>query len=278
MLISLLTALVERFRGRGIRGNKVPARQPVRRAAFRLEELEDRCLLSVTTTTVPAFTDIPTIVAIPDVLMTMQPRGNPTIAFVGDSIGFEYGYGTGAGIWSAVMAPLGAANYSMSGQTTQSLLFQFSLGQLLGIHPGEVVLSIGGNNLLQGDSPQDTAEGVLADVATIHQFLPQSNVIVMGILPGMQSPTAPYRAEGEQTNALVSQMLAGDPQATFVDLGWIFLQPDGTISDTMMFDYLHPTTLGYLDYTVALFPVLQANFPGFAPSPAPSTHSLIQSG
>lgn len=223
---------------------------------LRLEVLEDRCLPSVTTT-VPSLPDIPPIIAASDILSATQAKGNPTVVFLGDSISWEFVYGTGTAVWNNYMAPLGMANYGVFGQTTQTLLYQLSLGQLSGVNPAEVVLDIGANNLLQGDSPQDTAAGVLADVATIHQFLPQSHVLVLGVLPGMQSPNDPYRALVAQTNQLESQMLASDPQVTFVDLGSIFLQPDGTISSSMMFDYLHPTALGYLDLTNALLPVIE---------------------
>jgi beta-glucosidase len=242
---------------RGGRGTAARARQfrPVV-SPPQIELLEERCLLS-STTTIPAMAEVPGPIAQGDILAASQPKGNPSVVFVGDSISWQYAYGTGAPVWWTLMAPLGMANYGVTGQTTQSLLFQFSLGQLSGITPSVVVLDIGGNNLLHGDSPQATAEGVLADVATIHQYLPQSQIVVLGVLPGKESPQDPYRQEGAQTNQLVSQMLAGDPKATFVNFGAIFVQPDGTISTYMMFDYLHPTELGYIELTMFLLPVIE---------------------
>jgi lysophospholipase L1-like esterase len=249
------------------------ATESEKRTPPRLEVLENRCLLSAATTTVPALTDIPPLIAIADVVFATQVyKGNPTVVFVGDSISWEYAYGTGAVVWANFMAPLGMADYGVPGQTTQSLLFQLSLGQLAGIHPSMVVLDIGGNNLLQGDTPQDTAAGVLADVIAIHQYLPQAQVVVLGVLPGKESPNDPYRLAGAQTNQLVSQMLAGDPKAEFVNIGNVFLEPDGTISNTIMFDYLHPTALGYWEMTGVLLPVLyptvSANPPAAPATPA----------
>lgn len=284
MLRSFFTRVVERFRG-GDWGRRIPpsVNRNRRTARPRLESLEDRCLPSVTTT-VPALSDIPTIVGYPDLLLATQSKGSPTIVFLGDSINFDYRYGMGAPVWSAFMDPLGAASFGIPGQTTQSLLYQLSLGQLVGVNPLVVVLDIGGNNLLQGNTPEDTAAGVLADVIAIHQYLPQTQVLVLGVLPGMQSPTDPYRLAGAKTDALVSRMLAGDPHATFVNIGSVFLQPDGTISNSIMYDYIHPTALGYLNMTSALLPVLeQALFPGSAPStptPAspPPSHTIVVSG
>lgn len=232
-----------------------------------VEVLEDRCLLS-STTTIPLPTQIPLVIALPDVLAATSPKGNPTVVFLGDSISYQYAYGTGAPVWNSVMAPLGMANYGVSGQTTQSLLFQMAQGQLIGINPSVVVLDIGGNDLLQGDSPLATAAGVLADVAAIHQYLPDSQVLVLGVFPGKQSPTDPYRTERQQTNQLVSQMLAGDSHATYLDLGPIFLQPDGTISTGTMFDYIHPTQQGYVNLTNVLLPIIeQAVLPSSSPIP-----------
>lgn len=248
------------------------------RTAPRLEVLEDRCLPSVTTS-IPSVTAIEPLVAIPDIVSAFEPKGSPTVLFVGDSISWEYANGTGSSVWNAYMAPLGMGNIGIVGQTTQSLLYQFSLGVLTGISPATVVLDIGANNLLQGNSPTDTAAGVVADVATIHLYLPQAHIIVLGVLPGKESPSDPYRQEGAQTNVLVHQMLTGDPTVTYVDVGGIFLQPDGTISTSMMFDYLHPTTQGYKDLTNALLPIIESTlFPNLlAYYPNPSTQSSNQS-
>lgn len=266
MISSLFATIAQWFRGQG-RAFSAPKRQRhfERFAAPpAVEVLETRCLPS-NTTVVPPLSEIPPLIAVMDVAFATQAKGSPTVAFVGDSISWQFAYGSGAAVWAAYLAPLGMANYGVPGQTTESLLFQFAEGQLVGINPAVVVLDIGGNNLLQGDSPAATAAGVVTDVSMIQQFQPQAQVIVMGVLPGMEYPSNPYRSEGAQTNQLVSQMLAGDPHATFVDFGSIFLQPDGTISTSMMFDYIHPTQQGYMDLTNALLPVIeQYLFPSFA--------------
>jgi lysophospholipase L1-like esterase len=123
-----------------------------------------------------------------------------------------------------------------------------------------VVLTIGTNNLLEGDSPLATAAGILANVNTIHEFLPAAQTLVLGVPPGSAKPSAPYRQEAAQTDALISEMLAGDPRARFVNIAPALEQPDGTISTFVLFDGIHPTTLGYLNMTEALAaPILQAS-------------------
>jgi platelet-activating factor acetylhydrolase IB subunit beta/gamma len=258
MRFPFLDGFLKRLRGIGqskvVPSSWVPDRRSI---PLTVEVLEDRCLLSASTT-VPEFNPFSSV-GMGDMLMASSPKGNSSIVFLGDSITWGFAYGTGAPIWSAFMAPLGAVDYGIIGQTTQSLLAQLSLGQLTGVKPSVVVLTIGTNNLLEGDTPQATAAGILADVNLIHLFQPQAQVLVVGVPPGEASPTNPYRLQVAQTNALLSQMLADDPQATFVNVGQAFEQPDGSISNTVMFDYIHPTTVGYLDWSTALaIPLIQA--------------------
>jgi beta-glucosidase len=216
-----------------------------------LEVLEDRCLLSAGTT-VPSLTGTNPLIGLADVYMATQPKDNPSIVFLGDSITWGFAYGPGASVWSSFWAPAGAADYGVIGQTTQTLLYQLSLGQLVGIHPSVVVLTIGTNNLEEGDSPQATAAGIFANVHAIEAYLPQTQVLVLGVPPGGASPTDAYRNEASQTNALVIPMLASDPHATFVNIAPALEQPDGAISNVTLADYIHPTILGYLDLTEAL--------------------------
>jgi lysophospholipase L1-like esterase len=258
MISSLFATIAKWFRGKALAFSAPKQQRRFERFAPppRVEALETRCLLS-STTNVPPISEIPPLIAVMDLAFAAAAKGSPTVAFVGDSISWQYAYGTGASVWASSMAPLGMANYGVPGQTTQSLLFQLIQGQLVGINPAVVVLDIGANDLLQGDSPAATAAGVLTDVVFIHQYQPQAQIIVLGVLPGMESPSNPYRSEGAQTNQIVSQMLASDPHSTFVNFGSIFLQPGGTISTTMMFDYIHPTEQGYQDLTNVLLPVIE---------------------
>lgn len=210
--------------------------------------------------TVPAPLDPNSIVEWWDATMVAQPKSNPSVVFVGDSITWGYEYGTGAPVWSAYLNPLSAADYGVPSQTTETLLFQLSLGQLTGMSPSVVVLMIGTNNLIQDhDTPQQTTAGILADINAIHLYQPQAQVLVLGVPPGEASPNDPYRAAVSQTDALVSQEVAGDPRATFVNIAPAFVQSDGSIPDSILFDGIHPTEQGYLNMTnVLLAPMVDA--------------------
>ena len=222
-----------------------------------VEALEDRCLLSALTT-VPSTIDILNPLTVPlDMLVAAQPKGNPNVVVLGDSIAAGYAYVTGMPVWSAFLAPLGAVDYGVGNQTTQTLLYQLSVGQLVGINPSAVVLIIGTNNLVEGDSPSATADGVLADVNAIHHYLPAAEILVLGVPPLGSRPNDPYRQLADQTDALVNQMLAGDPRAAFFNIAPSLEQPDGTVSNFMLLDTIHPTPLGYLDITAFLLVPLE---------------------
>ncbi|HEY7309790.1 MAG TPA: GDSL-type esterase/lipase family protein [Gemmataceae bacterium] len=216
-------------------------------------------------TTLPTLLGAPLVTVAGTFQTESQPRGNVSIVFLGDSITWGYQYGLGAPVWQSALVGLGAADYGVIGATTQSLLYQLSLGQLLGDGPSVVVLTIGTNNLLEGDGPDATAEGVLADVAMIHRFEPRAEVLVLGVPPGGASPNDPYRTQVNQTNALIAPMLVGDSRAMFANIAPAFEDGDGSISGLVMFDAIHPTTLGYANLTLALMTPLRTaeldNFP-----------------
>jgi beta-glucosidase len=233
-----------------------------------VEALEERQLPSATT--VPTISGASLITQVSDVLLATLPRDNGSLIFLGDSITFGYANGTGQPIWSSVFDSLGAVDLGAVGQTTQSLLYQLTLGQLAGYSPSVVVLMIGTNNLREGDSPWATANGVLVDVLTIHRYAPLAQVLVLGVPPGGSSLHDPYRAEVQQTNALIQQKSAGDARAMFLNPAAAFENPDGSISTQVLFDYIHPTLLGYARLTDLLAPGLaEACQASFLRDPAP---------
>ena len=55
---------------------------------------------------------------------------------------------------------------------------------------------------------------------------------------------APARAVNAEASTIFSK-LADDKHVFFMDIGKIFLSPDGSISRDIMGDQLHPTAAGY---------------------------------
>ncbi len=235
-----------------------------RRRPLTVEVLEDRCLPSVN----------PIDVAVPlgDVYMALMPKTNAPVVFLGDSITYNYAYGSGAGVWNAYLAPLGAANYGVSGQNTQTLLYQLGLGQLVGMHPSVVVLMIGTNDLVEGTPPLLAASGIVADVNAIHFYLPDAKVVVLGTPPGSANPSDPFRIAVDQTNALLPNLLAADPHAMFLNIAPAFVSADGTIPPSVMPDGFHPSDLGFLNLTSLIYPTIYQAMQTSAPVPSPAVN------
>src|SRR5579859_6893588 len=84
--------------------------------SLELAGLEERCVLSADTT-VPAVNPLDPAIGAADVVVAALPKGNPSVVFLGDSITWGFAYGSGAPIWAAMLAPLGAVDYGIPGQT-----------------------------------------------------------------------------------------------------------------------------------------------------------------
>ena len=182
----------------------------------------------------------------------MAAQGNANVLFLGDSITDWWGgpghssTSAGTSVFESQFAPLGAVNFGISGDQTQNLLWRLQNGEMDGIYPKVVMLDIGTNNFgLSGETPQQVAAGVTAVVNEIHKWSPTSKVLLLGIFPRGQSPNDPFRAEIRQANALISKLDDGGKTVEYLDIGSDFLQPNGTISPSIMPDFLHPSTLGY---------------------------------
>ncbi len=67
----------------------------------------------------------------------------------------------------------------------------------------------------------------------------------MAIFPRGESSTAPLREPIRQTDNLFARRFASDPAVTYLDIGFNFLAPDGTLPRTIMPDGTHPSDSGY---------------------------------
>jgi lysophospholipase L1-like esterase len=166
--------------------------------------LEDRCVPTFVRT-IPAADGVPPPQGATNAVTAPQVRANPLAVFLGDSITWGFANGPGAPVWSAIDGGGALADYGVKGQTTQGLLSQLAMGQLSGTAPAVVVLTIGTNDLLLGQSPQAAAAGILADLGAVHLLAPKAQVLVLGVPPGHFDPRDPYRQATVQTDAIVSR-------------------------------------------------------------------------
>jgi beta-glucosidase len=192
-------------------------------------------------------------------MLKREPK-NMKVMFLGDSITMMWrtqsGYEGGSKVWDRNYKQLNAGNYGISGDKTENVLWRITKSNdLQGTNPKVVVLLIGINNLLQKDSPEDTAAGIKKIVSNLRKKLPQSKILLMGVFPCWKSPKHPIRAKVKKVNASISS-LADNKHIWFLDIGNVFLEKDGSISKTILRDYLHLSEKGYERWAKAMNPKL----------------------
>jgi lysophospholipase L1-like esterase len=180
---------------------------------------------------------------------------NAEVIFVGDSIteGWE---GNGKEVWAKYYAPRHALNLGIGSDHTQHVLWRLEHGNIDGLAPKAVVVLIGVNNIPEeSNTVGDVLAGVTAVVRKLREKLPDTKVLVMGIFP-FREDFNPQRGRALQVNQALYH-LADDKHVFFLDIGDLFIQPDGKISKQIMRDFLHPTAEGYRIWAEAMEPTLK---------------------
>ena len=196
-----------------------------------------------------------------DGFVEQAKKGDINLLFLGDSI-TDFWRNRGSNVWARYYAPLHAANFGISGDRTQHLLWRMENGELNGIKPKVVVLMIGTNNTGKErdgktirNTPDEVVQGVTAVVHELHSKLPESKILFLAIFPRGQKGD-PIREEIKGINARLEK-LADGKNIVFLDIGLKFLEPDGSLSRDIMPDLLHPSAKGYEIWAQAMEPTLE---------------------
>jgi lysophospholipase L1-like esterase len=177
------------------------------------------------------------------------------VLFLGDSITDFLQNGNGAPLWTKYYAPLGALDFAIGGIRTSQVLWQVETGQVAMAAPKVIVLLIGSNNLGVGQPPEEVAEGIAKIVDELGAQLPNTRILLLGILPRFADPTDPFRPKITAVNQMISALDDGR-RVFYRDIGAGFLSPDGSISPLVMPDGAHPSLFGYAIYTNAIWTTL----------------------
>lgn len=183
----------------------------------------------------------------------------------GDSITDNF-QSTGKAVWDAHFGKIKIADFGISGDQVQYVLWRVQHGQLDGQDPKLVMLMIGANNF--GQNPADVATGIKLLLGEYEKRCPHAQILLLGLFPRSVLPTDMHRVFNKEVNSFISSY-GSDPRVTYLDFGEKFLQPDGTLPNTVMPDALHPGPAGYEIWANAITPVVEKYFPGqTAPVPA----------
>ena len=185
-------------------------------------------------------------------------EGGFDVLFVGDSItqGWE---GSGKAVWAKDIAPLKAANFGISGDRTEHVLWRFENGNLKGkLNPKVMVLMLGTNNTgHRKDKPEEIAAGVGAILKTFHARFPDTKIVLLGIFPRGGNATDVLRVNNDAANKILATF-NGCWNIQYLDIGQKFLEADGTLSTEIMPDRLHLSPKGYQIWADAVVPEIKA--------------------
>ncbi len=200
--------------------------------------------------------------------LKISKAGGVDLLFVGDSITDGW-RGGGKAIWDKTFGPFHPANFGISGDRTEHVIWRMRNGELDGIQPKLVVLMIGTNN---GDPAPDVALGVKTILQDIHERCPRAKVLLLGIFPRGEKPSDGARTKNEEVNKLISkfQGMLELGRVYYLDIGAKFLAADGTLPKDIMPDLLHPNEKGYQIWADAIIDKVKQLMTEDAGKPLPS--------
>jgi lysophospholipase L1-like esterase len=173
--------------------------------------------------------------------------------------------------WDEFYEPRKALNLGFSGDTTANVLWRIDHGEVEGLHPRVAVLLIGTNNTAQhfNQTAEQTEAGIDAIIADLEDRLPETKILLLGILPSDISDIKTHR------DLAINQYLAAcygeNPRVTYLDINSIFYK-NGGLNRAIFYDprlpqpgkALHPDTVGQRMMAEAIEPAL-AKLMGDAP-------------
>jgi lysophospholipase L1-like esterase len=197
-------------------------------------------------------------------------RVHPELIFLGDSITQDWeksgppDWQDFAPVWNRFYGDRNAVNLGFTGDTTASLLWRIRNGEVAGIAPKVAVVLIGANNLGRVHwSARDTVAGIDAIVVELRHRLPETKILLLGVLPSGRS--AVVSATTRDINDRLATKYRAVASVTYLDPGGIFLR-NGVLNHALFLEPyltppappLHPSAQGQMLMAQAIEPVLAA--------------------
>jgi lysophospholipase L1-like esterase len=163
--------------------------------------------------------------------------------------------------WKEFYEPRKALNLGFSGDTTANVLWRLENGEVEGLRPRVAILLIGTNNTAQGQTAEQTEGGIDAIVTTLEWRLPETKILLLGILPSDISDDKTRRDQA--VNAYLAACYSENPQVTYLDINSIFYK-NTALNAAIFYDprlpqhgkALHPDTVGQRMMAEAIEPTL----------------------
>ena len=163
----------------------------------------------------------------------------------------------GMNVWRDYYVKRNAVNTGIMADKTQHVLWRLKNGNLKNIHPKLAVVMIGTNNNAHKETPQQTADGIRAIIEYIHEKCPKTKILLLGIFPRGKTLEDKGRIQNEKVNKIISRYNYLYPFLTYLDIGKVFLNDDGTVNKDLLHDYLHPNAAGYEVWAKTMEPTIE---------------------
>ncbi len=179
-------------------------------------------------------------------------EGPVDLLFLGDSI-TDFWPHRAPDSW-AKFAQYHPADFGISADRTEHVIWRITNGELDGISPKLVVIMIGTNNIghFNDEKPEWAAAGVKKIVDIVREKLPHAKVLLLGVFP-RDAKDSPHRKAVEAINAIISKYDDGKT-VHYLDIGKKFLDENGELPKDVMPDRLHPNAKGYEIWYEAIQP------------------------
>ena len=168
------------------------------------------------------------------------------VLFLGDSLTERFPHDAPQ-VWREHMQPRGVLNAGVSGDRTDNLLWRLQNGNLAGKPPALIVMLIGTNDLAYDGpprSPELAAEGIRANLLFLRRKLPDTRILLLGLLPRGASPDSALRRKTVAINRLI--LRCADRHTVFyADIGGVLLDAQGRLTPEVSPDQLHFSAIGY---------------------------------
>jgi lysophospholipase L1-like esterase len=190
-----------------------------------------------------------------DGFVNTAKTGDFDILFEGDSI-TDFWQNAGTEAFKKYFGDVKVANFAVSGDTTQGVLWGLQNGEGQGHKPKAIMLMIGTNNNTQGASATEIAEGVGADVYELRKDFPDAKIMLLAIFPRGNGPTDAQRLKNDEANKLIAKLNDGK-HIFFTNINDKFLDPQGKLIGFSN-DMVHPAAQGYEIWGAAVADTLKA--------------------
>ena len=186
-------------------------------------------------------------------LAALKKAEQVDLLWIGDSITHSWENG-GKKVFQEYYGNRNAFNIGYSGDRTEHVIWRLQNGEVDGISPKLIVMMIGTNNTgHRQDRPENTAAGIKVILAELKKRLPESRVLLLGVFPRDRNKDGRLRKINLGINERIRN-LADNETVFFLDIGFHFLDKDGTLPKSVMPDALHPNPAGYKIWAEALEP------------------------